>query len=342
MGNVNIRSILGSGVIFAALVCGAFAQTDSTVVAEVGGVKLTIGDLQRDESSKLLQARYTYYQAQSKALEDLIDKTLLEQRAKSENLTVDQLVNRDIKSQVKDPTEDQMQVYYEGLDTDQPYASVRDKILDKIRQVRADHLRTAYIAKLREQGNVVIALAPPTANVELENSETHGSKTAPVTLVEFADYECPYCQRVAPDVKKIEADYGGKLAVSYKDFPLPMHPHAEKAAEAVRCAGKQGKFWEMHDEVFHSHELDIDQLKAQARALSLDGAQFDKCLDSGETAAAVQQDRQEGVKLGLTGTPSFFINGHFISGSLDYATLHRLIDQQLTQSTEQTAVTAKK
>jgi protein-disulfide isomerase len=235
-----------------------------------------------------------------------------------------------------------MQVYYEGLDTDQPYASVRDKILDKIRQVRADHLRTAYIAKLREQGNVVIALAPPTANVELENAETHGSKTAPVTLVEFADYECPYCQRVAPDVKKIEADYGGKLAVSYKDFPLPMHPHAEKAAEAVRCAGKQGKFWEMHDEVFHSHELDIDQLKAQARALSLDGAQFDKCLDSGETAAAVQQDRQEGVKLGLTGTPSFFINGHFISGSLDYATLHRLIDQQLTQSTEQTAVTAKK
>jgi protein-disulfide isomerase len=342
MGNVNIRSILGSGVIFAALVCGAFAQTDSTVVAEVGGVKLTIGDLQRDESSKLLQARYTYYQAQSKALEDLIDKTLLEQRAKSENLTVDQLVNRDIKSQVKDPTEDQMQVYYEGLDTDQPYASVRDKILDKIRQVRADHLRTAYIAKLREQGNVVIALAPPTANVELENAETHGSRTAPVTLVEFADYECPYCQRVAPDVKKIEADYGGKLAVSYKDFPLPMHPHAEKAAEAVRCAGKQGKFWEMHDEVFHSHELDIDQLKAQARALSLDGAQFDKCLDSGETAAAVQQDRQEGVKLGLTGTPSFFINGHFISGSLDYATLHRLIDQQLTQSTEQTAVTAKK
>ncbi|SRR5579872_7032749 len=342
MRYLSIRAFFGSGAVVAALVCGVFAQTDSAVVAEVGGIKLTAADLQREESSKLLQARYTYYQAQSKALEDLIDKTLLEQKAKSENLTVDQLMDRDIKSQVKDPTEDQMQVYYEGLDTDQPYASVRDKILDKIRQVRTDHLRTAYIAKLREQGNVVIALAPPTAHVELENAETLGSKTAPVMLVEFADYECPYCQRVAPDVKKIEADYGGKLAITYKDFPLPMHSHAEKAAEAVRCAGKQGKFWEMHDEVFHSHELDIDQLKAQARALSLDSTQFDKCLDSGETAAAVQQDRQEGVKLGLTGTPSFFINGHFISGSLDYATLHRLIDQQLTKPVEQTAVTAKK
>lgn len=342
MQYLNIRALLGSGVAVTLLVCGALAQTDSTIVAEVGGVKLTAGDLQREESSKLLQARYTYYQAQSKALEDLIDKTLLEQKAKSENLTVDQLMDRDVKSQVKDPTEDQMQVFYEGLDTDQPYASVRDKILDKIRQVRTDRIRTAYIAKLREQSNVIIALAPPTANVQLENSATLGSKTAPVMLVEFADYECPYCQRVAPDVKKIEADYGGKLAITYKDFPLPMHPHAEKAAEAVRCAGKQGKFWEMHDEVFRSHELDIDQLKAQARALNLDSATFDKCLDSGETAAAVQQDRQEGVKLGLTGTPSFFINGHFISGSLDYATLHRLIDQQLSQPIEQTAVTAKK
>jgi protein-disulfide isomerase len=98
----------------------------------------------------------------------------------------------------------------------------------------------------------------------------------------------------------------------------------------------------MHDEVFHSKELDMDQLKAQARALSLDSAQFNKCLDSGETAAAVEKDRQEGVQIGLAATPSFFVNGHFYSGALDYATLHRIIDQQLAQSGQQTAVTAKK
>lgn len=339
------QRFLGLGLSAALMVLGsgrALAQNDANVVAEVGGEKLTAADLEREESAKLLQAQYVFYQAQSKALEDLVEKKLLEQKAKSENLTVDQLIDRDIKSQVKDPTEDQMKVYYEGLGTDQPYEAVRGKILDKIRQVRTDRARAAYLADLRSQAHVIIALAPPTANVNMQNSNTRGSKDAPVMVVEFADYECPYCQKVAPDIKKLEGDYGSKIAITYKDFPLPMHSHAEKAAEAVRCAGKQGKFWEFHDALFSSKQLDVDQLKAEARTLSLDGAQFDKCLDSGDTAAAVGQDRQEGVQLGLSGTPSFFINGHFYSGALDYNSLHRIIDQQLAQASKPAAVTAKK
>jgi protein-disulfide isomerase len=333
---------LGLSVAMMALSGNAYAQSDSTVVAEVGGVKLTAADLDRQESSKLLQARNTYYQAESKALDDLIDKTLLEQKAKSENLTLDQLVARDIKSQVKDPTEDQMEVYYEGLGTDQPYSAVRDRILDKIRQIRTEKARAAYVATLREKSNVFITLAPPSANVDLANVTTLGPKEAPVMVVEFADYECPYCQKVASDITKLQGEFGGKVAVAYKDFPLPMHAHAEKAAEAVRCAGMQGKFWEMHDQLFKSRDLDVGQLKTQAHALNLDSAQFDKCLDSGEATQLVQKDRQEGVQLGLTGTPSFFVNGHFFSGALDYNTLHQIVEQQLAQPTKQTAVTAQK
>ena len=157
-----------------------------------------------------------------------------------------------------------------------------------------------------------------------------GPKTARVTLVEFADYECPYCQKVAADVKKLKADFGDKVSFSYKDFPLPMHSRAEKAAEAARCASKQNKFWEFHDEIFHSKELDVDQLKAQARALKLDSDQFDKCLDSGQEAAAVEHDRKEGLRLGISGTPSFFVNGHYLSGALDYATLRQVVEQQLS------------
>ncbi len=150
-----------------------------------------------------------------------------------------------------------------------------------------------------------------------------------MTLVEFADYECPYCQKVAADIKKLQADLGDKVAFTYKDFPLPMHARAEKAAEAARCAGKQGKFWEFHDELFRSKELDVDELKAEAGALKLDSAEFDKCLDSGEQAATVERDRKEGMRLGLSGTPSFFINGHFLSGALDYAALRQIVEQQL-------------
>lgn len=336
---------LGLGATALALLCtgNAAAQSDSTVVAEVGGLKLTLADLEQEESNKLLSARYQYYQAQSRALNELIDKKLLDQKAKSENLTVDQLVDRDIKSQVKDPTEDQMKVYYEGLEIDQPYEAVRDKVLEKIRELRTEKARSAYLKALRAQETVTITLAPPSVKLDTESAQLAASETSPVTLVEYADYECPYCQKVAADVKRLKADFGDKLNFTYKDFPLQMHARAEKAAEAAHCASKQGKFWEFHDELFHGKELDVDQLKAQARALQLDSAAFDKCLDSGQETAAVERERKEGLRLGITGTPSFFINGHYMSGALDYAALRQIVEQQLaTQTQTASAVSGSK
>ena len=329
----------GIGVALALLSTGQLSgQNDPSIVAEVGGVKVTMADLEREESAKLLSAHYQYYQAETKALNDLIDKKLIEQKAKSEHLTVEQLLDREVKSQVKDPTEDQMKVYYEGVETEQPYEAVRDKILEKIRQLRTEKARAAFVRTLRAEAPVYIALAPPSANVGDEDPQmTKGPAKAPVTLVEFADYECPYCQKVAADVSKLVNDYADKVAFTYKDFPLPMHARAEKAAEAARCAAKQNKFWDFHDELFRSKELDIDQLKAQAKALKLDSVQFDKCLDSGEEVAAVDRDRKEGNRLGINGTPSFFINGHYMSGALDYAALRQIIEQQLAAPTQDIA-----
>jgi protein-disulfide isomerase len=335
---------LGIGAALALLGVGGIAaqnnnnNDDESVVARVGGAKVTMADLEQEESARLLSAHYQYYQAETKALNDLIDKKLLEQKANSEHLTVEQLLDREVNSQVKNPTEDQMRVYYEGVETDQPYEAVRDKILEKIRQLRTDKLRAAYLQTLRAETTVYIALAPPRANVEAQDPQmTEGPDKAPVTLVEFADYECPYCQKVASDVKKLADDFLDKVAFTYKDFPLPMHARAEKAAEAARCAAKQNKFWEFHDELFRSKELDIDQLKAQARALKLNSEQFDKCLDSGEEAAAVDRDRKEGTRLGINGTPSFFINGHYMSGALDYAALRQIVEQQLAAPTQNIA-----
>jgi len=157
-----------------------------------------------------------------------------------------------------------------------------------------------------------------------------GNAAGDITIVEYFDYQCPYCQRVNPDLNKLIDEYAGKVSVVYRDFPLPMHPHAEKAAEAARCAGKQGKFWAYHNLLFQDKKLDTPDLKQEATALHLDSAKFDKCLDSAEEAANVKKDQDEGMKLGLSGTPSFFINGHFISGAVDYTTLHQMVEQQLT------------
>lgn len=267
----------------------------------------------------------------------MIDKKLIEQEARKEHITVQQLLDREVNSKLTDPTEDQMKVYYEGLEIDQPYEQVRGKILDKIRQLRTDKARANYLTTLRAQTTVYVALAPPRATVEKLNPlMTVGAQPATVTLVEFADYECPYCQKVALDVKRLATDFGDRVSFTYKDFPLPMHARAEKAAEAARCASKQNKFWEFHDQLFHSKQLDVEELKAQARALKLDSDQFDKCLDSGETATDVDQDRKEGNRLGISGTPSFFINGHYLSGALDYAALRQVIEQQLAPQAQGT------
>lgn len=338
------QRVLGLGLGAALMLWGglnAAAQDDSSEVAEVGGVKVTMAELEQEESAKLLSAHYQYYQVEIKALDELINKKLIEQKAKSEHLTVDQLVDRDIKPMVKDPTEDQMEVYYEGLDTEQPYEVVRGKILEKIREIRTEKARAAYAATLRTRTTVYVTLAPPRVDVGVETAQMIGPRNAPVTLIEFADYECPYCQKVSPDLRKLQAEFGDKVSLTYRDFPLPMHARAEKAAEAARCAGEQGKFWEFHDELFQSKELDFDQLKVHAQRLKLDSASFAKCLDTGAEAAAVGLDRKEGIRLGLTGTPSFFINGHFLSGAVDYATLRKVVEQQLAESSRLAALPSK-
>jgi protein-disulfide isomerase len=308
-------------------------QENGAIVAEVNGDKLTVADLEQKEATELLQSRYKYYQAERKALDDLIDQHLLEMQARKENLTVDQLLQREVTSKLKiDPTEDQLRIYYEGVDTDQPFEAMREQILQHIREARQTKARAAYLKTLRSQAQISIALTSPTAPVELTRSPVRGNRDAPVVLVEFADYQCPYCQKIHPDLEKLQKEYGNRLALVYKDYPLPMHPYAQKAAEAARCAGVQGKFWEFHDMLFAGKKLQPADLKEQAHTLNLNEQQFDKCIVEGLEAADVEKDAAEARSLGITGTPSFFINGHFFSGVLSYAALRDMVEQQLATS----------
>jgi protein-disulfide isomerase len=301
------------------------------VVAVVDGKPVTRADLESKEAAKLLSARDQYYKAQREALDHLIDDALLEMEVQREKVTVQQLLETHVTSKVKDPTEDQLEVYYEGVQTDQPFSDVRYKILETIRQHRIAKARKEYLNSLRNQANLQVLLASPSANVALGNAATRGTQNAPVLVIEFADYECPYCQKIAPDLKKLQQDYAGKVLFAFKDFPLAMHKRAQKAAEAARCAAHQDKFWEFHDLLFAKGAgLEIAQLKDYARTLKLDADAFDRCLDSGETAAVVKQDLEQGQKLGLIGTPSFFVNGHFFSGAASYSTIREIVDQQLT------------
>jgi protein-disulfide isomerase len=264
-------------------------------------------------------------------------------QAKKEGVTLDELFKRHVAVHVPEPTEDQLRFYYEGVQTDETYESARPNIIETVKQLRTKKARDAYIADLRGQYGVVVELNQPSAHVEVANAPRLGPENAPVQIIEFADYECPYCQKVNEDLARLRDQFGSQVSVVYKDFPLPMHPLAAKASEAAHCAGAQGKFWEYHDSLFQTKRLQTSDLKQQATALKLDLAKFDQCLESGEQVASVKKDANEGKRLGLQGTPSFFINGHFMSGAIGYMKLRDTVLQELgavTTAKKQSAVLA--
>jgi protein-disulfide isomerase len=261
------------------LLYGQTGADPSAVVARVGGNNLTMADLQQKEGGKLLQAEYQYYLNERKALEELIDNQLLADEARRRNISLDELLNTEVYKGVKDPTEDQLEVYYEGLDTKEPYEAVRADVLAHIRELRRTKARAAFVENLRTQARIDVLLMPPSADINIAKANTKGQQDAPVVFVEFADYECPYCQKVNPQLQQLKKEYGDKLTLVFKDFPLPMHHSAEKAAEAARCAGEQGKYWEYHDVLFYSKQLDVDALKEHARVLKLDGDKFDMIVE---------------------------------------------------------------
>jgi protein-disulfide isomerase len=161
-----------------------------------------------------------------------------------------------------------------------------------------------------------------------------GAKDAPVTIIEYSDFQCPYCARFYTDtLPQIRTDYidTGKVKLIFRNFPLSFHANAQKAAEAVLAAGEQGKFWEMHDKLFeNSNALSVDAEKQWARELGLNGQQFDAALDSGKYAAKVAAEAKQGQADGVSGTPAFLINGKLLVGAQPYEVFAQAIDAELT------------
>lgn len=306
------------------------AHGGDAVLAEVDGAKLTRAEFDRRFTSRLFQARNGYHEAERKALDEFIEQHLLERQAQKEGLTVEKLLEKHLNSKLPpDPSDDALRVYFEGIDTQESFDSIKPKIVDHLKQRRLAKMKTAYIQQLKDQAAISIRMAPPRANVSMKDTPMRGAQDAAILMVEYADYECPYCLQIQPALAKLEAEYKGKLAFAYKDVPLPMHANAQKAAEAAHCAGVQGKYWEMHDIMLERKQLDVPMLKQYATVLKLDSPAFEKCLDSGAKADIVKAHLAEAQAMGIQGTPSFFINGRFFSGSATYEKLKEIVDEEL-------------
>ncbi len=206
--------------------------------------------------------------------------------------------------------------------------------MDRERQ----QLRDQLMHKLRAAHGYKLLLKPPRFDVEVDGRPSLGPSKAPVTIVEFADYQDPYSGLSETTLKQIRDTYGDKVRVVFADFPSPKLPNAMDAARATRCAGEQGKFWEFHDALFADQtKLVVKDLKATAAKLKLDTAKFDDCLDKHKYDSGIEKDIAEGKSLGIDGTPVFYINGRPVLGPQPASKFDRIIADELPAGTAKQA-----
>jgi protein-disulfide isomerase len=226
----------------------------------------------------------------------------------------------------------------------QPFDSFKAIIDDELKKADALLAKGVKRDKLYE---TIIAEAPPAPaptaapaapvnterrSIDIGNAPVKGPSNAPVTIVEFSDFQCPFCGRVVPTVRQIEQNYGGKVKVAFKQMPLPFHNMAQKAAEAALAANAQGKFWEMHDKMFgNQRALDQASLEQYAQEIGLDVNRFKADLESGKYKDAIEADKRLGQSLGATGTPTFFVNGRILVGAQPYDQFQTVIDEELSK-----------
>ena len=213
-----------------------------------------------------------------------------------------------------------------------PLAQVAGQIRTYLEEAVLQVAEDQFYAGLAQRFDAQYRLGPLRFAVAADGFPALGPEDAPVTIVEFSDFQCPFCARLLPTLERAKQEYAGQVRIVYRHFPLDeIHPHAQKAAEAALCAREQGKFWELHDLMFAEQDtLDVRDLKEMARGLGLDGAAFDRCLDADRYYAAVRADLRAGTAAGVSGTPALFVNGRSLGGgAVPFERLAAVIDEEL-------------
>jgi protein-disulfide isomerase len=312
------------------------ADAPSEAVAVVGGAAISRATLDRRVEGALAQLRQQEYEVRRQALEALVAEELLRNEAARRGTTVEELMKAEVEAKAAPVTPEQVQEQYAAVKARLGQKSEeegRKLVEQRLTEQQRGERRAGFLRELRAKGGVRILLDPPRVAVEVADAPTRGKASAPVTIVEFSDFECPFCVRARPTLKRIAEVYGDKVRIAFRDYPLPIHPHAPKAAEAAACAADQGKFWEMHDKLFGaSPKLEVADLKRYAGEVGLDSASFDACLDDGRHAASVKANIAAGSGYGVNATPAFFINGRLVSGALPFERFAEIIDDELERA----------
>ncbi len=305
----------------------------SETVAVLNGQPITLADVDKAGASAVIKARNDLYQARKQALDQLIAERLIDAEAKARGVTPEDLAKAEIQDKVTPVTDAEIEAFYNenkarmrGATLDQ----VRPQIQGYLEQQRMGERMAAFVDELKAKAQVEVSLDPPRIAVAAGDSPRYGSPDAPVQIIEFSDFQCPYCSRAADTLAQVKEKYGDKVSVVYRHFPLDFHDRANIAAQASQCAADQGKFWEYHDKLFaNQRALSDEDLTRYAEEVGLNVGEFNECVKSGKHIETVATDLREGTEAGMSGTPGFFINGRFLGGAQPLEAFSEIIDEEL-------------
>jgi protein-disulfide isomerase len=319
------------------------ASGDAEVVARIGNRAVTLQELddlwRSGNPAQHAEVAQTTYDARRRVLEGIVAESLLADAAGAAGVSIDQFEAAEIQRRASPVTDAEVEAFYEanlGQMDGHPLEEMAVRIRAYLQDQRLADARHRLLADLQQAGPPVhVTLEPPRRHVEIRPTDpVMGDSSAPVTLVEFSDYDCPFCRQVVPTLKQLAGHYGDRLRIVWKDFPLTqIHPDAFKAAEAAHCAGDQERYWEYHDLLFaNQRSLQPDRLVALADDLGLDRPAFDACLDSSTHAPRVRDGLTQGTRLGVNSTPTIFINGRLIAGAHPYETFAAIVEEELARA----------
>jgi protein-disulfide isomerase len=314
------------------------AAADSTPAIRIGDEVITVGELDGWIKNQLFDQETDggkgakLYEVRAGAADNLVAQRLIDAEAKRRGIDPDALLEAEARSRISVSDADVQRFYDDNKKSfgERSFDDMKAQIRDHLERRAAPEAARNYVNELRSAAKVEMLLERQRTQVAA-TGPARGPADAPITMIEFSDYQCPYCRRAEPTVEQVLDRYQGKIRFVYRHFPLDrIHPQARGASEAAACAAEQGKFWEYHSALFADDaKLDRAGLDAAAAKAGLDPTVFGTCVDERKTQALVDADVKEGEAAGVTGTPAFFINGIPLRGAVPLEEFQKVIEAEL-------------
>jgi protein-disulfide isomerase len=311
---------------------------ENTTFAVVNGQEIKGKDVLPKIENDLAELNRNAYELKKRATEEVIQQRILNDEAKKQGTTIDKLFSQfdSLRDKEVGPADVDAFLKQRNIDVKKLSKQEKESVPNIIKMQRVYEARQRYVSELRAKANVQFKIPKPAekvVEVGVGSGPAKGNASAKVTIIEFSDFQCPFCARGRQRIDEIYAKYKDKVRIYYRHFPLEsIHPQAMGSAKASACAHDQGKFWEYHDKLFDNQQkLDDKSLVEYANALGLDSAKFQACLKSDAPTSVVRKDVEDASKLGVNSTPTFFVNGRAVRGAQPIEAFSEIIDEELSK-----------